>query len=233
MFEFSEIIEVEKNFSVQYHEVLKHIFPILTEGRQKKIQEVVKKRCFNCAVVLENIYDRGNASAVMRSAEALGFARIHMIELGDKFKESQRTTAGADKWLELKKWKSTNECVKDLKRQGQQVVVTHLAESSVDISEIDFTKPSALVLGNEKAGVSEEIIANADACVALPMQGFVQSYNISVAAALCFYHIFRDRMNRQGFHGDLNEKQQEILMAHYALRTLDTSCDILRKVTGE
>ena len=129
MFDFSENIEIEKNFSVSYREVLKHVFPLLTESRQRRIQEVVEKRCFNCSVVLENIYDRGNASAVMRSAEALGFAQIHMIELGDKFKESQRTTAGADKWLELKKWKSTVECVVELKRQGQQIVVTHLAAS--------------------------------------------------------------------------------------------------------
>ncbi len=228
MFPFSETIEIEKGLSLNYSQVLEQIFPLLTEARQKKIQEVVAKRTFNCSVVLENIYDRGNVSAVMRSAEAMGFAQVHMISAIEKFKESQRTTAGADKWLEVKKWKSTSECIDQLKRQGKQIIATHLDASSVDISSIDFSRPSAIVLGNEKDGISAEMIERADARVILPMQGFVQSYNISVAGALCFYHIFRDRLIRQGQHGDLTLPQQQILQAHYALRTLDSSADILR-----
>lgn len=227
MFPFSSTLKTDRGLEVQYQQVLKEIGPLLTPERRERIAQVVGGRTYNLAVVLENIYDRGNASAVMRSQEALGIGLTHMIESGEKFKESQRTTAGADKWVELKKWKSTKECVGSLKQQGFQVVTTHLGKKSVPISEIDFTRKTALVLGNEHAGASEEMVELSDACVILPMTGFVQSYNISVAGALCFYHMYQDRIRRKQHHGDLNDEEKEILKAVYYLRTLDSAHEIL------
>lgn len=226
MFPFNDPIKLlGKDFTAQ--QVLQVVSPLLTEERRKKIQRVASERCFDFVPVLENIYDRGNASAVMRSAEAFGFAQVHMIELGEKFKESQRTTAGADKWTEVNKWKSTAECVQELKRQGKQIVVTHLSESSKAISDVDFSKPTALVLGNEKDGVSREMVQAADHCVLLPMVGFVQSYNISVAAALCFYHAFEDRKRRLGRSASVSDFEIETLKAIYSLRTQDSGQDVL------
>jgi tRNA (guanosine-2'-O-)-methyltransferase len=234
MFPFSQDIEVHDDAgrsqgTLSARAVYEEIFPLLTPERQSKIQHVVQGRTFNVSVVLENIYDRGNASAVMRSAEALGLVQVHSIEPGTKFKESQRTTAGADKWVELQRWKDTSACVSELKRQGKQIIVTSLQPDSKPIQDVDFTKPSALVLGNEKDGASAEMIQSADVCVVLPMVGFTQSYNISVAGALCFYHIYADRMRRQAFHGDLTSEQKEILSAYYALRTIPSGMDILRR----
>lgn len=226
MFPFTDPLLLQgKEFTAQ--QVLHVVSPLLTEERRRKIEKVASQRCFDVVPILENIYDRGNASAVMRSAEAFGFAQVHMIELGEKFKESQRTTAGADKWTEVKKWKSTKDCVEELKRQGKQIVVTHLSESSKLISEIDFSKPTALVLGNEKDGVSREMVQAADHCVLLPMVGFVQSYNISVAAALCFYHAFEDRKRRLGRATSVSAGEIEILKAIYSLRTQDSGQDVL------
>lgn len=231
MFPFSDILTIRNgNGPVQnasYREVLKHIWPLLTEERRQKIEKVVESRCFSNVVVLENIYDRGNISAVIRSAEAFGLSQVHLIEYGEKFKESQRTTAGADKWIETRKWKSTQACIDQIKSEGKQIVVTHLNSTSKPISEIDFSKPSALVLGNEKDGISEEMIEAADHRVIIPMEGFVQSYNISVAGALCFYQIYLSRQARLGHSGDLSPQEKEILKAVYASRTLDSSADIL------
>jgi tRNA (guanosine-2'-O-)-methyltransferase len=236
MFPFSEALQVsphtDPNFRVSYQDVHRHVGPLLTPERKFKIDGVARERCFSNCVVLENIYDRGNISAVMRSAEALGFAQTHLIELGEKFKESQRTTAGADKWLEVKKWKSTKACIETLKASGHQIVVTHLDSTSKLISEIDFSEPTALVLGNEKDGVSPEMVAAADHRVLLPMTGFVQSYNISVAGALAFYHIFMDRVRRLGRNGSLSQKEIEILQAEYYLRSLDSAEDVLRELKG-
>ncbi len=227
MFPFSEEIELKSGLRAPYDEVLTSIWPLLTTERQAKIEKVLEGRTYSNVVVLEGIYDRGNASAVMRSAEAFGFAQIHMIELGDKFKESQRTTAGADKWVELQKWKSTAECVSELKRQGKQIVVTHLDSKSKPINQIDFSIPTALVLGNEKQGASQEMIEAADHCVIVPMGGFVQSFNISVAGALCFYQMYLSRTSLLGHQGDLSPLQKQVLKAVYATRTLDSSADIL------
>ncbi len=227
MFPFVSPIAIAPQLSVSEAQILEHIWPLLTPERRGRIEKVVQARCFSNVVVLENIYDRGNASAVMRSAEAFGLAQIHLIELGDKFKESQRTTAGADKWVELKKWKSTKDCLRALKAQGKQIVVTHLDSTSKPIAQVDFSKPTALVLGNEKDGVSAEMIEAADHRVLIPMEGFVQSYNISVAGALCFYQMYLSRQASAGQNGDLTPAEQKILKAIYSLRTLDSSSEVL------
>jgi len=235
MFPFSEELQVsphtQPNFRVGYQHIHQHIGPLLTPDRKSKIDKVAEGRNFANCVVLENIYDRGNASAVMRSAEALGFAQIHLIELGEKFKESQRTTAGADKWLEVKKWRSTEQCIDTLKKNGHRIIVTHLDSTSKPISEIDFSVPTAIVLGNEKDGVSKEMIAAADDRVLLPMNGFVQSYNISVAGALSFYQMYMDRLRRLGRNASLDSQQIEILKAEYYLRSLDSAEDVLRELS--
>lgn len=225
-FPFDELIPLSAHLKVDYSLVLKLIGPLLTESRVQKIQRVVEGRNFSNAVVLESIYDRGNISAVMRSAEALGFANFHIIETQEKFKESQRVTAGADKWVEVKKWKTTSEAVRHLKEKGHRVIVTHL-DSSRPLSEIDWSTPTALVLGNEKDGVSQEMLSLADERVIIPMSGFVQSFNISVAGALCFYQtalFLKEKRNRVG---DLSDVQKKILEAYYYLRTQDSAVQIL------
>ena len=98
--------------------------------------------------------------------------------------------------------------------------------------EVDFTTPIALVLGNEKSGISEEMLEAADERVIIPMPGFVQSFNISVAGALCLYQIYQDRLQKLGRNADVTEPQIDILNAHYALRTLDSASDILRNRLG-
>ena len=213
-------------------EVLKLVEPYLTPERQAKIREVVALRTCNVVPVLENIYDRGNVSAVLRSAEAHGFQCAHVIEIGEKFKSSARVTQGADKWLDVRRWKSTLECTAELKRQGFQIAATHLDKNAVPIGEVDFTKPTAIVFGNEKDGISQEMIAQADQTVVIPMQGFVQSFNISVAGAIAFYHILQERIRRLGKSGDLTEQEQLILRAEFSLRSSKNSDRLLEGALG-
>lgn len=230
MFPYGSEIEVNAHLKVNYQVVLEKIGPLLTEERRQKIDKVVAQRNFETAVVLESIYDRGNISAVMRSAEGLGFGNFHVIETSEKFKESNRVTQGADKWVETKKWKKTTDCVKSLKAEGYKIYVTHLDSRSKPLHEIDFSGKTALVLGNEKDGVSPEMIAAADATIIIPMSGFVQSFNISVAGALALYHISQDRLQRLGTNASLSEEEQAILRAHYYMRTQDSSYKVLTEL---
>jgi tRNA (guanosine-2'-O-)-methyltransferase len=218
--------------SLTAREVIKLVEPFLTAERQAKILDVVSRRTCNVAAVLENIYDRGNVSAVLRSAEAHGFQRVHVIELSEKFKSSDRVTQGADKWLDVTRWKSTIECTRELKRQGYQIVATHLDKNAVPIGEIDFTIPTAIVFGNEKDGISQEMIAEADRTVIIPMHGFVQSFNISVAAAIAFYHVAQERIRKLGKNGDLTEEEQLILRAEFSLRSSKNSDRLLEGALG-
>lgn len=230
-FPFSKEISFPSGFVATAEQVEKHIWPLLTPERQNKIKQVTSKRCFSTAIVMESIYDRGNISAVMRTGEGLGFANFHIVETFEKFKEANRVTQGADKWVEVKKYKSTSSCIEHLKSQGYQICVTALAADSVPISAVDFSKATALVLGNEKQGVSAEMIAAADKKIIIPMPGFVQSFNISVAGALAMYHILSDRIQKLGRNEDLGLDEIHILNMVYALNTLDSAEDILKART--
>ena len=231
MFPLTDPIEFQPKKSATAADILKHIFPLLTPERQKKILQVTRERCFDVSVVLENIYDRGNTSAVMRTGEGLGFANFHVIETFEKFKESNRVTQGADKWVEVKKWKSTAEAIQHFKKNKIRICVTSL-EAAKPLHEVDFTTPIALVLGNEKNGISKEMLEAADERVIIPMPGFVQSFNISVAGALCLYQIYQNRLQKLGRNADVTARQIDVLNAHYALRTLDSASDILKHHLG-
>ncbi|KAK3254302.1 hypothetical protein CYMTET_36480, partial [Cymbomonas tetramitiformis] len=119
----------------------------------------------------------------------------------------------AEKWVEVRRWQNTTEAITQIKEAGFRVLVTHL-EASEPLTSFDWTQPTAIVLGNEREGVSEEAVKLADGCIRIPMVGFVESFNISVANSLVLYHAYR----RQGFHGDLTEEQKLILKALMYLR---------------
>lgn len=232
MFPLKNPIEYQLGHFADVKMIEKHIWPILTPERQSKIDRVASGRCFDISVVLEGIYDRGNISAVMRTAEGLGFSNFHIIEKFEKFKNANRVTQGADKWVETKKWKSTTEAIEYFKKNKIRICVTSLTASK-PLHEIDFSTPLALVLGNEKDGASQEIIDAADERVIIPMPGFVQSFNISVAGALCLYQIYQSRLKQLGKCEDVTADQIRLLKAEYALRTLDSSEAILNKLSDQ
>jgi len=226
MFPLSNPIEYKSGHFCDVSVIEEKIWPLLTPERQQKIDRVAGGRCFDISVVLEGIYDRGNISAVMRTAEGLGFADFHIIETFEKFKNANRVTQGADKWVESRKWKTSKEAIDFFKKNKIRICVTSL-ESSKPLHEVDFSTPLALVLGNEKDGASKEIMEAADERVIIPMPGFVQSFNISVAGALCLYQISQSRLKSRGTNVDVNSEQVRLLRAHYALRTLDSAESIL------
>ncbi len=193
--------------------------PYLTEERQEKIAEVIRGRTYQVVTVMEGLHDLGNVAAVLRSAEALGFQEAHVIDTQPKHKVSNRITQGADKWLDVHHWRDRLACVEELKRRGYSICVTHLEESR-PVEEVDFTKPTALVLGNEMDGVTDEMVELADQRCVIPMGGFVESFNISVAAALILYEAARQRRERLGGVGDLTEEQQRVLEALWYVRSV-------------
>jgi len=202
----------------------------LTPDRQSRITKVATDRCYSCFPVLDGLYDRGNISAVLRSAEAMGFGQAYLIESSERFKKSRRTTAGADKWVELTKFKTATEAIEQLKKNRVQIVSTALSASSISIHELDFTKPTALVLGNEKSGVSKTMLEASDYHIIIPMQGFVQSFNISVAASLGLWTIYQQRLKKLGRSSDVSRNEITSLEALYTVRTLESAPDILRRL---
>lgn len=208
-----------KDKTIEPGKVIELLSEIITEERIGKINRVIESRTNNFVPVLENIFDRGNINAVMRSAEAFGFYNFNIIEKQNaKHKESNRITKGTHKWLDIRQNHSASMAIGSLKKNGFQVFCTHL-EASKNISEIDFTKPTALVFGNEAEGVSEEMLSLCDGNCIIPMKGFAQSFNISVAAAISFYHVYAERVKALGQSGDLNKQEKAWLKANYLIRS--------------
>jgi len=209
--------------------VIEKLWGYLTPGRQEKIERVVNERSLDVCAVTEHLYDVGNISAVMRSAESFGFLPFRIIEReGAKYKKSDRISRGTEKWLDIRKSKNTTEAVRGLQAEGYRVYASDL-QATHKLSEIDFSQKVALVFGNERDGISPEMKAAADGTFLIPMYGFAQSFNISVAAALTFSFAHAAREKVFGKSGNLSPEQKNTLKAHYLLRTLDSGADILLK----
>lgn len=223
--------------------------PFVSERRQQRIAHVLAGRTYTVVPVLEGLSDAGNFHAVLRSAEGLGYGAAFVVAPegevaplvqayrgNDEVEEADlgkragaRAAQGAHKWLDLAVWETADAFADAVQARGYAIVATHLSAEAMPIGRWDFTQPTALVFGNEKEGVSEALLARADANVVLPIDGFIQSYNISVAAALALYHARKDRLARQGFHGDLTEEQQAILTAHWYVRSVPAAAQILAR----
>ena len=212
-------------------EIIEGLTPYLTPECREKIELVVAGRTYSVVPVLEGLYDRGNISAVLRSAEALGYQAVHIIELSEKFKKAKWVTQGAEKWLDVRSWERTTDCLEHLRACGYRILAAHV-EDAQPITEISFAEPTALFFGNEREGLTAEVLEDADAHVVVPMAGFTRSYTISVAAALALYHICRDRTERLGGHGDLTETERRCLKASYYLRCVDYAEKILLDQEG-
>ncbi|GAQ80079.1 hypothetical protein KFL_000450360 [Klebsormidium nitens] len=204
----------------------------MDDKRKERMAQVVAGRTYGIVPVVEGLIDLGNVAAVCRSAEALGCQNVHLIERGDKkYRSSQRITAGADKWLDFETWGTTEQCFAALRERGYRIAVTYCDGGSVStpIEDMDWSIPTAVVLGNEHAGVSPEAIAGADLQCSIPMDGFVDSFNISVAAAIIMHYAKRQR----GRRGDLTPEQQEILTAEFYLRNNSTTEDVLQHLLSK
>lgn len=169
----------------------------MTNERQQKIESVLSKRQNDLTVVLENVFDPHNISAVMRSCDAVGIQEIYVLntKIPRHKKWGARSSSSAAKWLTVHQFENAEACFTALRKKYSVILTTHLAGNSVSLYELDLARPVALVFGNEHSGVSEEIIAMADGNFIIPQVGMIRSLNISVACAVSLYEAFRQKQN--------------------------------------
>lgn len=167
----------------------------MTPERREKLLGVLAKRQAELAVVMENVDDPHNISAVMRTCDAVGIQDIYVLntKIHPHKKFGPRSSSSAAKWLTVRHYDDAATCFKELRERYSKILTTHLATDSIDLFEIDFTKSVALVFGNEHEGVSEEIRTLADGNFIIPQMGIIQSLNISVACAVSIYEAMRQK----------------------------------------
>ncbi len=167
----------------------------MTEERKNKIETVLNKRQTNLTIVLEDVEDPRNITAVMRTADAVGIQDIYVINTGRPVvkKFGYRSGRGAAKWVTVNQFSTVEECFEVLRKNFSVILTTHLSSDAVDLYDIDFKEHVALVFGNEQEGVSEKARALADGNFIIPQMGMVQSLNISVACAVSIYEAYRQK----------------------------------------
>ncbi len=173
----------------------------LTPRREEKLKRVISHRQRSLAVVLENVHDPHNISAVLRSCDAVGILDVFVIHTPEfrSRKLGRKSSASAKKWVNVHYFDSTEACFTELRKRGLQIWVTHLSSDAKDLYEMDLSQPIALVFGNEKDGVTDEAVKLADGNFIIPMIGMIQSLNISVACAVSLYEALRQRLAADHF----------------------------------
>ncbi len=167
----------------------------ITSTRKEKLTRVALNRQNDLTVVLENIHDPHNVSAILRSCDAVGIKTVSLLYNIERFpKLGGKSSASASKWIEARKFKTVDECYADLRARGFTIAASYLDENSRSLYDIEMTGKLAFVMGNEHRGISEEALAKADFSYYIPMKGMIQSLNASVAAAVSVYEAFRQKL---------------------------------------
>lgn len=180
-------------------QLLAFFYSIITSSKQEKFDKIAADRTRFLTVVIENVYQEQNASAIVRSCDCFGIHDIHAIEKDNSFSVNREIAMGAGKWVDIYHHQDpkypTTIALKKLKEKGYRIVATTPHENDMTIDELVLDQPTALLFGTEKMGLSEAALTHADAFVKIPMYGFSESFNVSVSAALCL-HTLRQKLEK-------------------------------------
>ncbi len=192
----------------------------LTDKRIQRLKSVILNRQFDLTVVLENIHDAHNISAIMRSCDAAGIHDIYAVVTDpridiEKYEMHNKITSGSGKWVEMHLFQDVEKCVLALRQKYTFIYGTHLSETSMSLYDLNFESSIALVFGNEHEGLSDEFLNHLDGNFNIPQYGMVQSLNISVACAVSVFEALRQKEKCGKFKNESWGPQQQELYARY------------------
>lgn len=165
----------------------------MTPERQRRLDGVLNRRQPDLTVIAENLHKPRNLSAVVRTCDSVGIPELNVVPGEVNVRKHWHTSQGAEKWVELKVHESTRAACTTLRKQGFTILGAHLSDRAVDYREVDYTQPTALLIGTEAFGVSDEGLRWVDQEIVIPMMGMSQSLNVSVATAVVLYEAVAQR----------------------------------------
>lgn len=204
-------------------EISHYLTQFITEKRLQRIRQVIEERTRHVTVVVEDLFQTQNISAVLRTCECYGIQDVHVIENENEFQIHDAISMGADKWLTLHRYDSGNnrvrQCVERLKQKGYTIVATTPHEKSYFLDELPVETPTAFLFGTELNGLSDEAISLADETVMIPMYGFTESFNISNSVAIILSH-FVEKLRSSSVLYRLNTSDKEILFFEWLQKSI-------------
>lgn len=211
----------------QLYEALAELY---SENKRQLFDRLVQYRTRHIAVVLEDIYQSHNASAVLRSCDCFGVQDVHVVENRNQFNPAGDVAVGSSKWVDYYKHADIHSAYNYLHSKGYRIVATLPHENDTMIGDLDLSQPVALVFGTELTGLTQEAIDGADAYVKIPMYGFTESFNISVCAALSLFST-TERMRRDNsIDWQMNEDEQLTQKLHWSLQVIRDGEHVLEQV---
>ncbi len=202
--------------------VLNQLFALVTEKKKNLFNHIAEQRTNHVTVVMEDINKEHNASAVMRTCDCFGVQNISVIEKNQKFTIHRDIAMGSSKWVDVKSFAHgetpSADCIKDLKKNGYKIIAT-TPHTNRTIEQINIDQPIALIFGTERDGISQEVYEHADELVKIPMYGFIESFNISVSAAIILSSL-RNRLEESNLDWKLSKKEQVALKIKWCTRII-------------
>lgn len=189
----------------------------MTPERAAKIHKVLSNRQNDLTVIIENVTDPHNIAAVMRTCDAVGISELFVLntKINNHKRFGTKSSSSAQKWMHTQQFTDLEECMQIVKKKYKRIYATHLGEASKSIYEMDFTEPCALVFGNEKKGVSDEIRALCDGNFIIPQVGMISSLNISVACAVTIYEAYRQKEAKGHYENMKLDTEQQLALKNY------------------
>ena len=212
--------------------IFEYLKQFLTEERLSKIEFYAQESSDFVLPVMEDIFQFRNAAAIVRSVEACGFHKIVAMESENEFNPNLRVTKGAETWEKKKKMPHQLESLKKIKERGYKILAVSPEKNATMLPDYNLKEPVALVFGTEKEGVTEEILDFADETLAIPMYGFTKSFNVSVAAAICFYDL-KQKLVKADFDYKLSNEKLWDLKVRWAKNSIKSGEEILQKFLKE
>lgn len=217
---------------MDHKQAYNYLTRFMTDDRDQLFKRVIEERTRKISVVIEDVYQPHNASAVLRSCDCFGVQDVHIIENQNTWEVSEGVSLGAYKWLDVHRYNeqenNTLACLKHLKNQGYQIVATTPHQNDFAPETLPLDGKIALVFGAEVRGISDIVREEADAYLRLPMYGFTESFNISVAAALSLYAL-TERMRNEANDWKLNETEKDHVLLQWAKRSIRDGEVILQR----
>ncbi|KKP28574.1 MAG: SpoU protein [candidate division TM6 bacterium GW2011_GWF2_30_66] len=187
-------------------ELIENLSQNLTENKKNLIEKLIINRTKHITVVLEDIFQAHNASAVIRSCECFGIQDVHAIKQRNKFSPINTISKGSSQWMDIYSYKTPEECYENLKKSGYKIVATTPHKRSISLQQLDLSQKTAFVFGTEDIGLSKDAIELADEYVTIDMFGFTESFNLSVSVGICLYDAI-SRLHASDINWHLSESE--------------------------
>ena len=208
--------------------LLTYLERFITDERKERFLEIISQRTNHFTVAMEDVFQMHNTSAVVRTCEVFGVQQAHSIEGRFGKRLDAKIAMGAQKWVDVFRYDNTQDCIDTLRNKGYQIVATTPHKDAYFLNDFDITQKSAFFFGTEKEGLSEQVLSQADTFLKIPMVGFTESLNISVAVAIVLQQL-TDKLRRSEIPWQLSEEERLLTLIEWTKKSVRNVKDVLKR----